>query len=116
MKCYSCNKDLQYTKLLLDKGGKVYECPDYHCSITIKDSKIIEYILFLYSDDSGSVRYQVHAQGKRTDFYSRHGSNRWYKRDFTLDFFVPIRIDTEGVLRGDTLFDADKIKKYILFS
>jgi hypothetical protein len=102
--------------MLPNKEGKVHECPDYHCSITIKDNKIIEYILFLYSDDSGSVRYRVNAQGKHTDFYSRPADRKWYKSDFTLDFFIPLRIDQEGVLRGDNLFDADKIKKYILFS
>lgn len=116
MKCHWCNKLLRFATR--DHEDRIYECEDGHCILTLsKDHQTIKkYEIFIDANDSGKERFLIVgvAQQKYTSIYART-SGRKLKHQFDLDY-IPLTIGNDDIIMVNNLLNANKIKKYILFS
>lgn len=150
MKCHWCKKDLEFIpdeesyleldpppdyflikeEYEKDKEYKidVYECPDYHCTISIENNRIAYYELYF---DIGNDRFKIESwsfdeikdigeEYFQTTLYKRvdHKSLKRYtehslKNIWSINKFIPLQVK-DDVIQGDLLFN--KIKKYVIFS
>lgn len=115
MKCHWCNKQLCIR--LQDHEDRIYECEDGHCIITFaKDRETIKkYQIFIYADKAGKARFFIAgSKSQGTRVYART-SSKSLQLQFTFDY-IPISVDNNDVIKVSNLLNAEKLKKYILFS
>lgn len=118
MKCHWCKENLFYAKQI-DDCYRLYSCNESHCEVLIdkNTNKIIKYVVYLYSDDIGTVRYKVNGSEKNGMLFSQRIPPKiYYEPILSLKFYIPMYVGKDDIVTAAALFDQNKINKYILFS